>query len=391
MIKVRQDINELKEEVIAIRRKIHASPELGFKEFGTSELIREYFEKLGADITTNVAGTGVIVDIKGSEGEKCYAFRADMDALSIEEKTGLKFASTKKGMMHACGHDAHAAILAGYGKYLIQNRHRLVHNVRLIFQPAEEGPGGALPLINAGSLQNPRVNGIIGLHLFPEVEEGKIGILSGPMMAQTGEVYIDVTGRSSHGAQPHKGRDALVAACQMVIAFQTIVNRSVDPLEPAVFTLGRMTAGERQNVVAGSVLLEGTIRAFTEQTYNLVKERIEDISKGMGQAFGCQTDIRFVDMYPAVNNDGDLFTLALDAVGEDNADIIKPVMLAEDFSYYQKEIPGLFFMLGVRNEGKGLVHPLHSCYFNFNEEVMMKGIEVYARILERLGGISVSS
>jgi len=390
MIEIRKDIKELKEEVVAIRREIHANPEPGFEEFQTARLIREYFVRLGADVTPDVAGTGVIVDIKGIEGEKCYAFRADIDALSVEEKTGLEFSSAKKGMMHACGHDAHTAILIGFGKHLMQNRQRLVHNVRLIFQPAEEGPGGALPLVKAGVLENPRVDGIVGLHLFPEVEEGKIGMREGPMMAQTGEVYIEVLGKSVHGAQPHKGSDALVAACQMVLALQTIVNRSVDPLEPGVFTLGKMTAGERQNVIAGRALLGGTFRAFTAQTYNLIKERIRGIVCGVGKAFGCETNINFVDMYPEVNNDGILFRVALDAVGEENVDIIKPVMLAEDFSYYQKEIPGFFFMLGVRNEEKGFIHSLHSSYFNFDEDVMMTGIEVYTRILERLGGISAS-
>ncbi len=386
MIEVRRDIRNLKEEVIGIRRKIHANPEPGFKEFETSRLIMDYFNNLAPDAVTSIEGTGIVVNIKGSRGRKCYAFRADMDALSIEEKTGLEFSSTKKGMMHACGHDAHMAILAGFGRYLISNRHRLDHNVKLIFQPAEEGPGGALPLVKAGVLQNPAVDGIIGLHLFPEVEEGKIGVKPGPMMAQTGEIYIEVEGKSSHGAQPHKGHDALVAACQMVTAFQTIINRSVDPLEPAVFTIGKMTSGERQNVVAGNAYLAGTIRAFNKDTYNLMKERIMDIGKGIGIAFDCEINMRFVDMYPAIDNDSQLFRVVLDAVGKENVEIIRPVMLAEDFSYYQQQVPGLFFMLGVRNKAKGFIHPLHNSYFNFSESVLMTGIEVYVRILEKLGG-----
>lgn len=390
MIQVREDILSLKEEIIALRRKIHAYPEVGFKEFMTSQAIKEYFNALGVTGIVEAAGTGVIVNIEGREGQRCYAFRADMDAISVEEKTGLEFASREKGIMHACGHDAHTAILAGFGRYLVRNRYRLLHSVKLIFQPAEEGPGGALPLIEEGVLENPKVDGVIGLHLFPDVQEGKVGVRPGPMMAQTGEVYIEIAGESSHGAQPQRGKDALVAACNIVVALQTVISREVDPLEPAVLTLGRIKAGERQNVVAGRAFIEGTIRAFSGEIYRQIKERINHISTGISNAFGCRSSVKFVDMYPSVNNDGKLFNYLVDALGEENVDIITPVMLAEDFSYYQQRVPGLFFMLGIRNEEEGFIHPLHSSYFNFNEGIMLTGIEVYVRLLEKLGGFTAS-
>lgn len=384
MIKARAEIQGLSGEVVALRRKLHCCPEPGLKEFKTSRAIKDFFVGLDLCITDDMFETSVIVDIKGNDGSKCYAFRADMDALSVEEKTGLEFASKEAGMMHACGHDAHMAILAGFGKYLAINRHRLKHDVRLIFQPAEESPGGAKPLIEAGVLKNSAVDGIFGLHLFPEVEQGRVGIRPGPMMAQTEEVFIDVKGQSCHGAQPHRGKDALVAACTMVTAYQSIVSRSVDPLEPAVLTLGRMVSGERQNIVAGSARIEGTIRAFNEKDFNSIKERLVAITDGVGQSFGCDTSVEFKNGYPAVVNDRELFDMMLKVLGPENVDIIDPVMVAEDFSFYQKNVPGLFMMLGTRNERKGFIHPLHSCYFEFDEDILPIGIEVFARIIEAM-------
>jgi amidohydrolase len=384
MIKARAEIEALKGEVVALRRKLHRCPEPGLREYNTSQAIKDFFAGLDVNITDDLFETSVVVDISGSSRRKCYAFRADMDALPVEEKTGLEYASEEKGMMHACGHDAHMAILAGFGKYLALNRHRLAHDIRLIFQPAEESPGGAKPLIDAGVLKNPTVDGIFGLHLFPEVEQGRVGIRPGPMMAQTEEVFIDVEGQSCHGAQPHRGKDALVAACTMVTACQSIVSRSVDPLEPAVLTLGRLVAGERQNIVAGRARIEGTIRAFNEKDFNTLKERLAAIVGGVGQSFGCETGIEFKNGYPAVVNDVRLYDLAIKALGSDNVDIINPVMVAEDFSFYQRHVPGLFLMLGIRNEPKGFIHPLHSCYFAFDEDVLTIGIEVFARILEEI-------
>lgn len=390
MIKARKAVEGLKEDVIRLRRKLHSNPERGLEEYETSRTLREYFEGLGTRVRTDLFGTAVIVDIAGKKGDRCYAFRADMDALPVEERTGLPFSSAKKGMMHACGHDGHMAVLAGFGRYLLQSREGLTQNVRLIFQPAEEGPGGALPLVRAGVLENPKVDGIFGLHLYPELAEGRIGSRPGPMMAQTEEVYIDVFGQGCHGAQPHKGRDAVVVAGHIIVACQTIVSRSVSPMEPAVFTIGRVDAGERLNVVAGSARLEGTMRTFREEDYNIVKDRIITITEGIGRAFGCETRVGFGNGLPAVVNDKGLFDLLCDAAGDKDLDIINPIMLAEDFSYYQREVPGVFFMLGTRNEKRGYVHPLHSCYFNFNEDVLTVGIEMFVRILERLGAFSQS-
>lgn len=390
MIDIRDEIARLRDDVVGLRRRLHSDPELGLNEHRTAQKIKEYFRGMDVQITDDLFETAVVVDFKGSRGDRCYAFRADMDALPVEEQTGLDFSSAQAGMMHACGHDAHMAILAGFGRYLYMNRDRLESDVRLVFQPAEEAPGGALPLIKAGLLESPKVDAIFGLHMFPDVEEGRIGARPGPIMAQTEEIYIDVEGQSSHGAQPHKGRDALVAACNMVMAFQTIVSRSLDPMEPAVFSIGRITGGERLNIVARNARVEGTMRAFSERDFEYIKQRAVSIAKGIGEVYGCKAKVGFGNGLPPVVNDEGLFNLLTEVAGKDSIDVIKPVMMAEDFSYYQKEIPGLFFMLGTGNSGKGYTHPLHSCYFNFDEEVMMTGVEVYARILEKLGGLKTA-
>jgi amidohydrolase len=387
MISARKEILAVRDDVVGLRRKIHLNPELGMEEFETSRTIKEYFEGFGTGVRTDLLETSVVVDIKGQGGDKCYAFRADMDALPVEEQTGLEFSSTRRGVMHACGHDGHVAILAGLGRYLLENKDKLIHNVRLIFQPAEEGPGGALPLVKAGVLEDPKVDGIFGLHLYPDLREGRVGLRAGPMMAQTRELYIEIYGESSHGAQPHKGRDAVVAAAHMVTAYQSIVSRSVDPMEPALFTIGRVTAGERVNIIAKKARIEGTMRTFREEDYNLVLNRIKAITEGIGKAFGCETSIEFGYGLPAVVNDQELSGLVCAAAGTQNTDIIDPVMLAEDFSHYQRSVPGVFFMLGTRNEDRGYVHPLHSCYYNFSEDVLTAGIEMYVSILEGLGGI----
>lgn len=387
MINVRRDITALEDDVIELRRKIHKNPEPGLEEIETSRTIRDYFRDLGADVKTDIFSTAVVVDIEGQKGDKCYAFRADMDGLPVEERTGLEFSSTKKGMMHACGHDGHMAALAGFGRYLLQNKNRLTHNVRLIFQPAEEGPGGAQPLVEAGVLENPKVDGIFGLHLYPDLEEGKIGIRPGPMMARTQELYIDISGKSSHGAQPHKGKDAVVAAAHMIAAYQSIVSRSVDPMEYALFTIGRMVAGERMNVIAREAKIEGTMRTFRTEDFDAMLNRVTEITEGIGRAFGCETNIKLGFGMPAVVNDDKLYRMVYTVAGDQSAELIKPVMMAEDFSYYQQKVPGAFFMLGTANSDKGYVHPLHSCYFNFDERVLSIGVEMYIRILEALGGI----
>lgn len=381
MIKINKDLKSLRDEIIKIRRDLHKIPELGFEEFKTNKYINNFLKGLDVDICGKAAGTGIVAYFKGKEGNKTIAFRADIDALPILEKTDVSYASLHQGKMHACGHDGHTAILLGLAKYLSINKANIRDNILLIFQPAEEGPGGAEVIIKEEILKRYNVDSIYGLHLYPDIEEGKIGLKAGPMMAQTGEFDIFVKGKSGHGAMPHLAKDSVVIASQLVGSLQQIVSRSLDPIEPAVITIGRMECGERRNVIAGEGVMEGTMRAFNESVYKKMKRKMTIMAKSLAMSHDCEIDIVFRDMYPYVNNDRKLTEGVIEAIGKDNIEVIKPQMLAEDFSYYQREIPGLFFFLGVRNEEKDFVYSLHNSKFDFNEEVLLTGIQAYVNIL----------
>lgn len=380
MIELQKDIMELEELVTGFRRALHKIPESGLEEFETTELIIKLLLELGLKVERGVSGTGVIGYLQGTVGDKTIAYRADIDALTVEEQTGLEFSSTRQGFMHACGHDGHSAILLGFACYAAANRQHIKNNLLFIFQPAEEGPGGAEILVKAGVLEKYKVDYIFGLHIYPEVQEGLVGCKSGPMMAQTGEFDIVIKGKSAHGAMPQKGSDALLAAAETLLAINTIVSRNVDPLEPAVMQVGRMESGERRNIIAGEAVMEGTMRAFTEETYGILRSRLVEIVKQIPEGNRCTSELVIRDMYPAVNNDAEMFEVFKKAVGEENLEVLKPMTIAEDFSYYQKAVPGLFFMLGSRNDEMGYFHPLHSNKFNFNEKILLTGIQVFENL-----------
>lgn len=380
MIKLQEEILALREQIIDVRRALHRIPEPGLLETETTEYIFRALTDLGLEVERGVTGTGAIGYLKGTEGSKTIAYRADIDALSVDEQTGVDFCSTKEGFMHACGHDGHAAILLGFAKYAAKHRHHIKNNLLFIFQPAEEGPGGAEPMVKAGVLDKYKVDYIFGLHIYPEVQEGIAACRPGAMMAQTGEFDIWIKGKSAHGAMPHKGSDALLAAANTLIALNTVVSRNIDPLEPAVLQVGRFESGERRNVIAGEAVLEGTMRAFNEETYSIIRSRLVSIAKNVAESYGCTAEVEIRDMYPAVTNDASLFEVFKEAVGEENLEVIKPMTISEDFSYFQRAIPGLFFMLGSRNEEKGYVYPLHNNKFNFNEDILLSGVQLFENI-----------
>ncbi len=380
------DVISLMDEVIDIRRTLHQIPEIGFEEFKTRDFILKFLKNINIK-TYGTAGTGVLGYIEGSEGRSTIAFRADIDGLPILEKNNTSFDSKHQGMMHACGHDGHMTILLGLAKYLSQNIGRLRSNILLIFQPAEEGPGGAEVIVNEGILEKFNVDSIYGLHLYPEIDEGKVALRSGPLMAQTGEFDITITGKSGHGAIPQNSIDSIVAASNLINGLQSIVSRSIDPISPAVLTVGKIYGGERRNVIAGEVILEGTVRAFEESVYNTIKTRMKSLSEALEKGFDCTVNIVFRDMYPPVNNHKELTESFINAI--EDVEIISPQMIAEDFSYYQKKVPGVFFLLGVRNEEKGFVYSLHNSKFNFDEKVLIKGIEIYVRLLEHNGSVDI--
>ncbi|ERJ12470.1 M20 metallopeptidase family protein [Haloplasma contractile] len=372
-----QLLNKISKELVSIRRDLHQIPEIGFKEIKTSHYIKKYLEALGYE-TEQVAKTGIIAVKKGTE-ESSIAFRADMDALEVTEQTGVDFESNHKGVMHACGHDGHMTILLGFANYLSTLEH-VKSNIVLIFQPAEEGPGGAKVIVEEGVLLKYNVKHVFGLHLFPGIEEGIMGLTAGPMMAQSGEVDIKIEAKSSHGAMPQKGIDALVVAANLIQSYQSIVSRNISPLDTAVVTLGKLYGGEARNIIAKELNLEGTIRAFDLNVYKRIKDRMKSINEGLERMYGVNIDLTVRDLYPPVLNDQKLYEHAKKVIPKKGRVDIDPMMLSEDFSYYQEAVPGLFMFLGTKNESKGYTHPLHSCYFNFDEGVLIKGVEAYINI-----------
>ncbi|WP_129600012.1 M20 metallopeptidase family protein [Anaerophilus nitritogenes] len=383
MIHIEEKILSMKEEIIQIRRELHKIPEIGFDEYKTSEFIIQKLEEYGVEVYKNIAKTGIIGFIKG-KSERSIAFRADMDALTIQEETNVSYQSQNKGMMHACGHDAHMSILLGFAKYISIYKEELPYSLVFVFQPAEEGPGGALPMIKERIIEKFHIQKIVGLHVYPQIEEGKIGCRVGPMMAQTGEFDIVISGCGGHGAIPQKAIDSIVIASNLISSFQTIISRNINPIEGAVLTIGKMWAGERRNIIAEKTYLEGTIRAFEEEVYEKIKKRMKEMSKGIEKMYNCSIEVIFRDMYPAVVNDKEMVRILQKAVGDENIEWIAPQMIAEDFSYYQKKVAGLFFFLGVNNKDQGHIYPLHHSKFSFNEEILLIGIQIYKNLLQSI-------
>lgn len=370
--------------ITEIRRHLHMYPEKAFSEFETAKYITGRLKRIGIDVVADVAGTGVIGIIKGQPGFRSIAVRADMDCLEVNEDTGISFASKIPGRMHACGHDGHMAAVLGLAEYLACSGKIFKDNILFIFQPAEEGPGGAKTIVESGILDDFKIKAFLALHIFPEIEQGKIGCCAGPMTARNGEVDIKVSGKSSHGALPHEGIDSIVVSAQLIQAIQSIISRRLDPRDSAVITFGKIYGGEARNIIPGGVALEGTIRAFSEDVYNTIKKNIFDLCNGIGTANGCSIEAEIRDMYPEVYNDSSLFDTLLRTAGKDNVEVIKPLMISEDFSYYKNVAPELMFMLGSRNEYKGYTYPLHNSKFNFDEDILMLGISVFIKMIQVL-------
>ena len=372
-------IEELYETVRDLRRDLHRIPEISFELPLTSAYVRERLLEYGYE-PISVAGTGWIAVHPGKRQE-AVAFRADMDALEVTEDTGGGFSSLHAGRMHACGHDGHMALLLGFAKYL-KTLGPLEKTVVLVFQPAEESPGGARIIMETGILQGFHVENIYGIHLYPGLPEGILGLARGPLMARSGEFDILVEGVSSHAGQPQLGTDALLAATQIITGIQNIISRYLDPLEPVVVNIGTLHAGEARNIVAGKAFMKGTIRTFDDGIYLRVKENLGKICEGVEKISGAKVSLSIRDFYPPVINDPQMVENIMAVLPSEAYQILKPLMLSEDFSFYQKEFRGVFMMLGTGNPDRGWTHPLHSRHFNFDEKVLLRGIEVYSEILQ---------
>ena len=362
-----------RKEAIRLRRELHQIPEEGFKLEKTQAYIINYLKTKGYEPET-VCQSGIVLYIKGTDENNTIAFRADMDALCITEEADHDYVSRHVGMMHACGHDGHMTMNLLLAKYLYDHPEERKRSVLLIFQPAEEGPGGAKPMIETGILEKYDVKAIFGYHLFPFVEEGILSTTDGPMMAKNSEFFITVHGVSGHAAEPQLAVDAIVASASLVTCIQSIISRNSDPMESAVISIGLLNGGTRVNVVAEEVKLGGTIRSFSMENHRMIHRRLAEIVKGIEMTYGCSIDLEFVDMYPPVINDPDLYKIFLELCESEEREKLQKIMLSEDFAFFQKEIPGLFIGLGTRNTKKGFDHDLHKTEFNFDEKVLLKGV-----------------
>lgn len=364
--------------IISLRRTIHKNPELSFEEFETSELIYNKLNALKLDKVQRPSVTGVIGLISNGKKGKCVALRADIDALPIHENTGLPFSSVNKGVMHACGHDAHTAMLYGAACILKDLKKEINGSVKFIFQPAEEkNPGGASILINKGVLKNPAVNAIFGQHILPGKPAGKAGFYPGVMMASQDEIYITITGKSGHGAKPQSAIDPIVIASQFVQALQTIVSRNTDPYDPIVITIGKIEGGTINNVIPDEVKMAGTIRTLKSSLRKRSLKLIERTLKGICQAAGASYKFEISSGYPELVNNEKMTAFAQKAateyLGKENIFKGERFMFAEDFAYYLKKVPGTFYWIGAGN-----TTGLHTSKMKLNEKALPAGAGLLA-------------
>lgn len=376
-------------EIIRTRRFIHMNPELSNREIETANLIASKLLAFGLEVKTGIAETGVTGLLRGAEQGMTVGLRADMDGLPIQELTDLSFKSLNTGVMHACGHDIHVAIALGTARVMSALKENIKGNIKFIFQPAEEGApageeGGADAMIQEGVLENPPIHAIFGLHVWPE-NLGQVYFSAGPIMASSDWFQIVIEGKSSHGARPHEGIDAIALSSQAIVSLQSIVSRAVNPTDPVVVTIGKIEGGTKANIIAEKVTIEGTIRTLSETNRNKIPRLIEDVIRGVTQSFGASYVFRYKKGAPPLYNHPDLATILsptlFRALGEWNVRDIKPQMVAEDFSYFSQKIPGFYFFLGVKDPAKPSIAPLHSPYFNPDERSIALGIKIMSHLV----------
>lgn len=382
----------IEEWLIDTRRTLHRIPEPGNKENKTSQAICAQLDTLGIPYTR--IGTGVVGLLEGAQPGRCIALRADMDALPIEEPQDRPYASQHPGYMHACGHDAHMSIALGAAKLLARHRHEFSGSVKFLFQPAEETTGGAMPMIEAGCLENPHVDFVLGLHVVPELPAGQIEVKPGPFYGASDNLEIRIQGKSSHAAYPDQGIDAIVAASAVVQALQTVVSRSVSALDSAVISIGRIQGGTRSNIIASEVVLSGTIRTLSEQVREFIRARVQEICTRTAAAYGASSEVNISPSYPVLVNDEAATEFvrqtAIQVLGASNVHLRqRPTLGVEDFAYYLRERPGAFWHLGcgkhlsfaadaVGSISFGTTVALHSPDFDIDESCLPIGVALQA-------------
>ena len=395
------------EQLISDRRKFHRHPELAYNEQLTARVIADRLTEYGYEVKVGVGRTGVIGLLEGAksaagagfeaasaQGEtassnRTLLYRADMDALPIEEENSVDYASQNPGVMHACGHDAHLAIALGVARQMAASRDDFGGNLKFAFQPAEEGGNGAVRMIEDGALESPEVTAAVGLHVWNNLPVGTVGIYNGALMAAVDEFELVVQGRGGHGAMPHQTVDAIVTAAQVVTALQTVVSRNVAPLDSAVVTVGKFIAGTAFNVISDAATLRGTVRTFNKATHEQIPEMIERVIRGVCDSMGATYRLDYIRQTPPLVNSQEMCEMVADCaaevIGRDNVITDESVrtMGGEDMSYFLERVPGCYFFLGTRNEARGFTHPHHSPRFDIDESALATGVEIMTRVVRR--------
>jgi amidohydrolase len=381
--------SNLEPELIEIRRNFHREPELRFEEHRTAETVEELLRPLGLSVQTGVAGTGLLADLRGEQPGPTIALRADMDALPIRDAKDLPYASRRDGVMHACGHDAHMTIAYGLLRVLEPLRAILPGTLRVIFQPGEEVPAGeksgAAEVIKAGALESPEVEAIFGLHVWPELPAGTVGLQPGVTMAAADSFIAEVRGESSHAGEPHKGKDAIFAAGSLVIQLKALLGRKVPPGEPVAINVGTIHGGASQSVVADLVELSGTLRSLGGERRERLLQSMRRVAEGISSETECSVRLNVSDSFPPVVNDPKLYEQALEVLletlGSDRVCVLTDVpMTADDFAHYLETVPALYVKLGCAPLGRG-AFPLHHRCFDIDEGVIWTGVEAISSIL----------
>ena len=376
-------IDEIYAELVEIRRELHENPELSQNEYRTQGKIRDYLDEHGIE-NFPCAGTGVVGIIRGKNKGKTVGIRADIDALPIHEKNNVSYSSMNPGVMHACGHDAHTAILLGTGKIikeLADSKDSINGNVKLFFQPAEETIGGAERMVNEGCMEEPKVDYVLGLHVQPYLDAGKVELKYGKLNASTDSISISLKGKAAHGAYPDNGIDAIVMAGSVITALQSIVSRNTSPLDSVVISLGKISGGIKDNIIADEVIITGTLRTLDDKTRKYTKERISSIVDNVAAAFGGEGLTTFHEGYQALINDNEIVDVIRESseklFGKENVQFKEfPSLGAEDFSYFLDIAKGAFFHLGCGSSLRGITYPLHTEHFDIDEECLKVGVRL---------------
>lgn len=379
---IKDKIESIKNQLVSDRRHFHQNPELSFEEYNTIDYICKRLDLLGIKYKKNIAKTGVLAEISGKAEGKCLLIRADMDALPLEEKTDKEYSSKKNGVMHACGHDAHTAILLNTCEVLNSLKDTFNGTIKFAFQPGEETSGGAEPMIAEGILENPSVDAAIALHMDSDLEVGTIRIKSGPMYASPDDFYIIVKGKGAHGAEPENAIDPIIISSKIILELQNIVPKKTDEFNEAVVTVGAIHAGTVGNIIPDTATLYGTARSLTNEMRDYLEQKIEEIVKNITFKYNADYEYKFTRLYPSLINNDEISKLIFESgvrcLGEDNCIMGGlPTLAGEDFAYFSQNVPSALFKLGCRNESKNIIYPIHNPNFDIDEDSLIKGLSVF--------------